>query len=202
MKVTRDRIEGKLIAIVISGDVITGAEFELLREFSKKHNGVKNLWFPKTSLLKPGAGLKALKALKTYKRYFTNFLFLVDREHFKTQEEKEEIEDTIKGFGINVISLLPLSKGSFILEVEIGDCKATLHIVIFGETKKLEEEITKLIERTLKEKVQPEKNEIKEIYKKHKTSLEKLVKNANSKDLNEAFPNLTLILKKISSKDC
>ncbi len=65
----------------------------------------------------------------------------------------------------------------------------------------MEEEIVKLIELELGVSVQPEKHEIKRICRNRRTSLEKLIKNASPRNLAEAFPNLTLILKR-GLEDC
>ena len=216
MRVTRERIEGELTAMVISGEGTKGSEFKLLSEVSEKHDGVKTLSFPlrrptyrgETSrgenrlLHTHGAGLKAFRVLKIYAgRGYTNFLFLVDREKFQTEEEEGEIERTLNEFGINVGSIQRLSEGSFVVKAIIGPREITIHVVIFGETEKLEEEEVKLIELKLGEIVQSEKPEIKRFYRERGISLEELVKNASRRDLAEAFPNLTRILE-TGLEDC
>ena len=75
----------------------------------------------------------------------------------------------------------------------------TIHVVVCGEKKCIEENIAKLIYLEFGTHVKPIKPDIDRVLKQHDSNLYKLIKNAKSSNLCQAFTDLNAPLSNIES---
>ena len=120
------------IIMVITGD--GRAEFRRLKVFAERYDGEKVLWFP----LKPifplkrksekKTGVNVLEVLNVYpgKYKLTQFLFVVDREHFKSENPTKKIEEFLRGKGINVSSVEQMNGGALRISCKIKSSEEEL----------------------------------------------------------------------------
>jgi hypothetical protein len=190
--------------------VLTGngrREQQMLTALAEKFNGDRKiLFFPRLPIHpRPGSGLAALKAVKTYLKYkITRTLFLIDKEHFDEENISKKLESALKSFGIDVQSLKPspsLREVALIINGLVGHRKVKIYTAILGTEKSMEECIAKLIELELRIKIDPNKRAISIALRKHKTNINTLLAKAQSKNLTTAFPSLTFILRAIEKNN-
>lgn len=194
------------ITVVFTGDGRT--EPYVLVPLAQKYNGTKKvLLLPRTpTRLRPGCGLSALKATKIYvsKYGIRRILFLVDKEHFHQKDVGKELDEALKGFGIdvqNIESPQGLKQKALIVNGSVGFRQVTIHVVVLGEKKCLDENIAKLVDLELGIKVEPNKRQIRTMLNEHGLNICTLVEKAHKKKLVKAFPALTFILKEIEKND-
>ena len=195
----------KSIIAVFTGNGRT--ESYVLAPLAQKYNGNKKVLFlPRPPFhFRPDCGISALKASKIYlSRYgIAQILFLVDKEHFGQKEVGEEIDGTLKRFGIDVQNIESPEglESALIINALVGSREIIIHAVVLGEKKCLEENIAKLVELELGIKVKPYKKVIRTALHKRRLNLSTLVEKAQKKTLTKAFPALTFILKKIDKNN-
>lgn len=200
------RISDESVIAVLTGN--GRMELRVLKSFAEKYDGTKKvLFFPGFAIHpRPGSGLRALKAVKTYLNYkITSTLFLVDKEHFCQEDVREEINGALRSFGIDIRSLKlfqSLGEDALLINGSVGHREVAIYTVILGKEKNIEEDITKLIELELGVKIDPKKQDIRNTLHKQGIDINTLVKNARSTNLKTAFPGLNLILNKVEKNDC
>lgn len=190
--------------------VLTGngrTELRLLKYLAEKYNGdEKILFFPRLPIHpRPGSGLSALKAVKTYLKYkIHSTLFLVDKEHFRKEEVVKKIDTALRGFGIDIQNIELIREEweiALLVKASVGHREITIYVVILGENECIEEDIVKLVELELGLKIEPSKEVIHRILRKQGTSKYTLVKNAQGSNLRKAFPGLNLIFNVLKKND-
>ena len=193
-----EEIDRKEVTCLLTGN--GKSELHIVKAICERHNGKeKTIWFPAfpRELLMPGAGLKALNAVKKLVELkIYSFLLLVDREHFRGGF-LDEVENYLRSKGI-VINGKPekISEDALKIDCSIGAHKAVIYVVVSGSRKSIEENIALLIELEFSENVKPEKNEIKRFLCKHNIrNLEELVSNSKMENIVRAFPGLSLSFK-------
>jgi hypothetical protein len=127
-------------------------------------------------------------------------LFIIDKEHFGKEKSSDKIGLTLKGSGINVRSIESFQKfgqEAMLICCSVGRREVLIYAAILGEKKSIEENIAKLIELELGRKIDPKKNAIRRVLRKHKVDIGSLVMRARSSNLTAAFPSLSLMLMKI-----
>jgi len=91
-----------------------------------------------------------------------SFIFLMDREHYKSLEKIKEYLRT--NLHVRIEDVKELGKSAFIITCGFAHHEITIYTAILGKVKCIEEEIAKLIELELNIKCKPEKKEIKKFY--------------------------------------
>ena len=144
-------------------------------------------------------GFSVLRTIKTYvSAYkFTRYLLLIDKEHFNDTDLISEIRTNLTGF--NQINITQLSDQAFLVSCNIGLHKLTIHVVVCGEKKCIEENIAKLICLEFRTHVKPTKPNIMRALSQQDSNLYLLIKNAKSNNLHQAFMDLTTAFSNIES---
>lgn len=221
MKLIRDSNNLKPDFFVITGD--GGTEYSILRGLCEKfRNSNKILLFPKKVILKQ-TGLQGLNAIKYIPKDFKIFkiIYTVDRDCFKkdikntrlnikSNQEFDIIVEYLKTIGVKVSNIEPIEKACLI-NCSFSNYNIKLYCIILGMEVCLEEEIVILLknkynididtsgsknkEWKLKVKIEIEKN-LKQIGK----TKQDIIKDAGTKYLKEAFPNLYALFKLIEEE--
>src|ERR1035437_146750 len=183
-------IDAKRATISLTGD--GRREQSLLKAFAERYNGNEFvLQLPATvGLLGHGnkitgrfPGFSVLQTIKTYvsKWKFTQYLFLVDIEHFNDEDLILEISRNLIGF--NLINIIRLADQAFLIKCNLGSHELTIHVVVCGEKKCIEENIAKLILLEFGSQVEPTKPAIDQALNQNDSNLYLLIKNAESNNL-------------------
>ena len=198
-------VSDESIIAVLTGNGRT--ETKILKHLAEEHNGnEKFLFLPSLPIHpRPGSGLSALKAVKTYLSYrIRQTLFLVDREHFDEDEITEKIDRTLRSFGIDVQNIELCREeweNVLLIKASVGNREVSIYVAILGDSKCIEEDIAKLAEFELGINIEPKKELIYRALHEQGTDKYTLVKNAQSNNLRKAFPALNLILKIIKKNN-
>ncbi len=199
-------IDAKLATIALTGD--GRREQSLLKAFAERYNGKEFvLQLPATiaplghgnKLTGRFQGFSVLQTIKTYvsKNGFTKYLFLIDMEHFNDKDLISELKKNLIGF--NQIKITSVADQAFLINCNIGSHELTIHVVVFGEKKCIEENIAKLIYLEFSTNVEPIKPVIERTLKQHNSNLYQLIKNAKSNNLCQAFTDLNAAFSNIES---
>ncbi len=199
-------IDAKLATIALTGD--GRREQLLLKGFAERYNGEDFLLQLPTTIAPLGhgnkltgrfSGFSVLQTIKTYvtKYKFTQYLLLIDKEHFNDNDLISEIRSNLTGF--NQINITALANQAFLVKCNIGSHELIIHVVVCGERKCIEENIAKLIRLEFKTNVKPIKPGIERALNQHDSNLYILIKNAKSHNLCQAFTDLTAAFSNIES---
>jgi hypothetical protein len=199
-------IDVNLATISLTGD--GRREQSLLKAFAERYNGKEFVLQLPTAIGPLGHGHKltgrfvgfsVLQAIKTYvSTYkFTRYLVLIDKEHFTDKDLISEIKNNLHGF--NQINVTSLADQAFLIRCNMGSHDLTIHSVVCGEKKCIEENIAKLILLEFRTHVKPIKPDIDRVLNQHGSNLYLLIKNAKSKNLCKAFTDLTAAFSNIES---
>ena len=198
--------------VVITGDGRT--ELHLMRVLPRKYNGVNLiLFFPHIKRKRPKqTGLNELDVLKFYpgKYKILSFIYIVDGDTFPEGSADTKIQDYLRSIGININDITPI-QDAYLIKCSFGPYNITLYCIILGPEIFIEEEIAVLIKlklgveidlsgrRNIEWKVQVKKK-INQILKANNVNLEHLIKETSKGKLEEAFPNLCAVFKKIEEE--
>ncbi|MBA7563438.1 hypothetical protein ES708_05096 [subsurface metagenome] len=179
--------------LIISGNG-TFPESVIFKNLCKKFNGYDKAIFSINTPLKKQTGLDALNAIPLLSEKFriNSIIFIVDGEHIK-ENAAIEIQEHLEAKGMSINQVLPL-QGAFLIK-----CKTEVFI---------EEEVAKLVELKLGVKIdlsrkrEPAgrkviKKQIKKVLREKRKTIEELVRNTGITKLEEIFPNICAVLKKI-----
>jgi hypothetical protein len=193
--------------LIISGNG-TFPESVIFKNLCKKFNGYDKAIFYINTPLKKQTGLDALNAIPLYPKKFriNSIIFIVDGEHIK-ENAAIEIQEHLESKGISVIEVLPL-QGAFLIKCRTGPYGVILFCIILGPEVFIEEEVAELIELNLDVKIdlsrkrEPAgrktiKKQIKQVLREKRKTIEELVRNTGITKLEEIFPNICAVLKKI-----
>jgi hypothetical protein len=199
-------IDAKLATISLTGD--GRREQSLLKAFAERYNGEEFvLQLPATvaplghgnKLTGRFAGFSVLQTIKTYvsKWKFTRYLLLIDKEYFNDEDLISEIKNNLTGF--NLVKINSLADQAFLINCNVGSHDLTIHAVVCGKKKCVEENIAKLINLEFGTPVKPTKSDIDRTLNQHDSNLYMLIKNAREKNLCQAFTDLTSAFSNIES---
>jgi len=193
--------------LIISGNG-TFPESVIFKNLCKKFNGYDKAIFYINTPLKKQTGLDALNAIPLYPKKFriNSIIFIVDGEHIK-ENAAIEIQEHLEAKGMSVNQVLPL-QGAFLIKCKTGPYDVILFCIILGPEVFIEEEVAKLVELKLGVKIdlsrkrEPEgrktiKKQIKQVLREKRKTIEELVRNTGITKLEEIFPNICAVLKKI-----
>jgi hypothetical protein len=196
------------VTIALTGD--GSWERVVLKAFAERHDGnEQTLLIPiAVALLGHGhkktgrfSGLSALQPIKTYVDQYRikRYLFVLDVEHINKEKGiKSELEASAKKYGFELPdNVEAIGNQAFLIRCRLGSHKITVHTVISGREKRIEENISTLIRLELGIDVEPDKQAIKNILKQSRTDLFSLVKNGSSRNVSQAFPDLTAAFQNI-----
>ena len=183
-------------------------ESVIFKNLCEKFNGyVKAVFFINTPIKKQ-TGLNALNAIPLFSKKFqmNSFIFIVDGEHIR-ENARNEIQRHLESRGIEINEIIPLEK-AFLIKCKSGPHSIILFCIILGPEVFIEEEVAKLIELKLgiiidlSRKREPVgrkeiKKNIKEILRENRKTLDELVRSTGKTKLQETFPNICAVLKKI-----
>ena len=196
--------------LVISGNG-TFPENVILKNLCRKYNGHDKAIFYINTPLKKQTGLNALNAILLYPKKFqiNSIIFIVDGEHIK-ENARIEIMKYLKSKGIGITEIIPLQR-AFLIKCKSGPYDIILFCIILGPEVFIEEEVAKLIELKLGVKIdlsrkrEPNgrktiKNQIKQVLREKGKTIEELVNNTGKIKLEQTFPNICAVLKKIEEE--
>ena len=196
--------------LVISGNG-TFPENVILKNLCRKYNGHSNAIFCINTPLKKQTGLNALNAIPLYPKKFqiNSIIFIVDGEHIK-ENARIEIMKYLESKGIGITEIIPLQR-AFLIKCKSGPDDIILFCIILGPEVFIEEEVAKLIELKLGVKIdlsrkkEPNgrktiKNQIKQVLREKGKTIEELVNNTGKIKLEQTFPNICAVLKKIEEE--
>lgn len=196
--------------LIISGNG-TFPESVIFKNLCKKFNGYDKAIFSINTPLKKQTGLDALNAIPLLSEKFriNSIIFIVDGEHIK-ESAAIEIQEHLKAKGISVNQVLPL-QGAFLIKCKTGPYDVILFCIILGPEIFIEEEVAKLVELKLGVKIDLSrkresagrkaiKKQIKQVLREKGISIEDLVRNTGITKLEEIFPNICAVLKKIEEE--
>jgi len=221
MDLIKDSKTKKADIFVITGD--GGTEYYILKGLcSKFRNSDKILLFPRKGILKQ-TGLDGLNSVQYIPKDYTiqDIIYTVDRDCFKTdiknrrlniknKKEYEIIEEHLKTIGVKVNDIKIIEK-AFLMNCTFSNYDFNLYCVILGIDVCIEEEIMILLEKRYSIKIEVSGPKNREWKLKVKTEIEKvlrsigkkkdeIIKDAGTKYVKEAFPNLYAILKEIEER--
>lgn len=196
--------------LVISGNG-TFPENVILKNLCRKYNGHDKAIFYINTPLKKQTGLNALNAIPLYPKKFqiNSIIFIVDGEHIK-ENARIEIMKYLESKGIGITEIIPLQR-AFLIKCKSGPYDIILFCIILGPEVFIEEEVAKLIELKLSVKIdlsrkrEPNgrktiKNQIKQVLREKGKTIEELVNNTGKIKLEQTFPNICAVLKKIEEE--
>lgn len=158
------------------------------------------LSFKSPSLLRRGriTGLASLVVVRTYiERLRANrLLWTCDKEHFTNDNWMKQVSDKLVSMGMPT-RVSSKWEDAAKLEVTLGSKNAILWCALTGMDEKLEENLSKLIELELHEKIAPDKKEIFSLLRRKELKIEDLVKQANKENLRRATPSLFVVFEDI-----
>ncbi len=208
MRIEYDEKGLELKHIILNGDG-ESPEIPILESICNKYDGVdKIILYPRTPIKKP-SGLSALDVIKDYlykRRRNRNFIFMVDGEYIN-ENAIAEIRNKLTIIGIEIIDeIIPLQK-AFLINCKSGNHNFKLYCVIWGPETCIEEEIKVFIELTLNIRINTPTGPSdavwraklrKEIWNKiSKREFKRLIKKAGRRKLEESFPNICAVLRKV-----
>ncbi|MHA1488473.1 MAG: hypothetical protein ACTSRI_02325 [Promethearchaeota archaeon] len=196
--------------LIISGNG-TFPEKVIFKNLCKKFNGYDKAIFFINTPLKKRTGLAALNAVPLYPQKFriNSLIFILDGEHIK-KDPKIEVQKYLESIGIGITEFIHL-QGAFLMKCKSGPHDIVLYCIILGPEVFIEEEVAKLIELNLGDKIDLSnkkelegrksiKNQIKRVLREKRTNIEDLIENTDKKMLEKTFPNICAVLKKIEEE--
>ncbi len=204
---TNDMRGSNSIFLIITGD--SSYDLRILKEIGIKYNGKSKILFNPTLKIQHKKGKSAFNSLKELAEiYETKFIIcIIDGEYF-SEDIENELRNALsnRAFGIN--RLLPIREAYFI-ECEKGNYKIDLFCIISGIEECIEQEAVRLIKikldvdidtsgienKEVKDRVKHEINEI--LNRNGMKDITDLIKISGKAKLEEAFPNICMVLKKI-----
>ncbi len=136
MKVVEKIESAKHIVLVLTGN--GRWERRILQGLAPKYDHDVLLFFPPTRGI---TGLIALQALKQYAKMGISFLreitvlFLIDKEHFRTENYLNEVRGKMLTIGIRVISAKELDDGVYFIKASSGPRTFHVYIAVLGVRK-------------------------------------------------------------------
>jgi hypothetical protein len=197
----------KAVTVALTGDGRT--ETNILRAMAERYSGKDYaLKLPENPAIlghgynKTGRfpGYSALGRVQTYVSKFnlTEFLFLLDMEHIHNpQAVDSEISQSLAGFGFSRIQVRQLAGQAYFVSCNLGVHFVTIHVVVCGRNKCIEENISELISLEYGVSVEPEHNSIHGFLKQTGIDLYGLIKKSKLKSLQAAFRDLTTAFESI-----
>ncbi len=196
--------------LIISGNG-TFPESVILKSLCKKYNGFNKAIFYINPPIKKQTGLHALNAIPLFPKKFqiSSIIFIIDGEHIK-ENASIEIKKYLETIGISINEFNPL-EGAFLIKCKSGPYDITLFCIILGPEIFIEEEVAKLIELKLGVRIDLSgkgyssgrktiKNQIKQVLREKGKNLGELVITTSKSKLEEVFPNICAVLKKIEEE--
>ena len=210
MKVV-DNIKGfESYYLIISGNG-TFPESVIFKSLCKKFNGYDKAIFSINTPLKKQTGLAALNAIPLISKKFliNSIIFIIDGEHIK-ENARVEIKKYLETIGISINEFNPL-EGAFLIKCKSGPYNITLYCIILGPEVFIEEEVAKLIELKLGVRIDLSgkgdssgrktiKNQIKQVLREKGKNIGELVVTTSKNKLEDVFPNICAVLKKIEEE--
>ena len=174
--------------------VLTGngrREFKIAKAIGEKYDG-EPVFFPIGIPLgrktKKFTGLSVLSAVPILHRIYgvNRFLIIIDKEHIP-----EKIDSMIKNYGIVPTKIERKTEQVLFIECMIDGQEILVIIAIGGAKSSLEEDRSRFIFYRFGDSVPPDKNQIKQYYKRRNLNELEEIRRTKREILEKAFPGLT-----------
>ena len=145
-------------------------------------------------------GFSVLQAIPTYvtKFKYGKYLFLIDIEHFSDSENvRREIEHELTGRGFAQIKINPIANQAFLIKCRHGFHEITIHTVIFGKEKNIEENLAMLVFLEFGLRVESTKPAVDQVLRQKGINLYAFIKNARQNNVKRALPALAAAFESI-----
>ena len=190
---------GPAQAYVLSGDGPRDIRvFKAIAEHHYDHD--KQLRCPQTPIRRrhrTGWGLSgvitalALCLRTTVKRY----IILLDREHANAMQD---FEKKLREHGFEILDKRELADTAWYFKASSGGREAEIYVALLGFEKRIEENLAALIRLKYGNHVQPNKTAINRWLREHRLNDAELIRKATKRELEQAFPSLTRILRELT----
>jgi len=181
---------------VLVGD--GGRDVRILTAVAERYNHGKVLRVPRTPTT-AGTGLdsviRALAKLLDARVVIDKYLILIDREHVKSLKD---VKGKFTSYGFEVLSVEDLNEASWVLKVRRGAKVIKVYVAVLGLSKRVEENLAKLIKLTYGDDVEGSKESVNKWLKEHGMKNSELVSKASRQQIEKALPTLTQTLKKLA----
>jgi len=137
---------GKPFALVLTGD--GPDERRVLVGLAPSFDDDKQLFFPPPQ---GRTGFTALNALREYAKPELMrlgrlaVLFLIDKEHFRTDDLAGELEAQLKARGMRIVEMDELSSAAFYIKAMLGQKELNIYVTVLGHERRIEENIAELL---------------------------------------------------------
>ena len=195
------------IFLIITGD--SSYDLRILKEIGKKYNGNNKILFNPTLKVQHKRGKSAFNSLRVLaETYKTKVIIcIIDGEYFSENIENE-LREALSDSVIEIIRIIPIRE-AYLIECKKGNYIIDLYCIISGIEECIEQEVVRLIKLKLNVDIDTSgieskdgknrvKREIKQILNRNgmKDAID-LIKRSGKVKLEEAFPNICMVLKKI-----
>jgi len=183
------------VAFILTGN--GRQDIKILEAICEKYDHERVLAYPKLPAIGGKTGLAVIdSAVGIFEHIHGEIvvLLLIDKEHVK---DIDTFEKELLVHGFRVLEKKPCSSGYCVMFiVSRGPKQGLIILAIQGKDKNLEENLSDLIYLRYREKVEPEKQALREWLRvQGRTSLKKLIEETNIETIEKAFPALTDALK-------
>lgn len=195
------------LVVALTGD--GKLEKKILRALAQRHDGHDKALLLPTKASPIGAerrrtgrfsGLSAFQVIKTYvgKYRFSQYLFLLDIEHFsgnRTQEGlQSEISKALNGFGFADQNITQLNDHAYRVRCTLGLHRVRINTVLSGSDRRVEENISELLKLEHGLDIAPDKGAIQRALEQLGSNLHALLTSCCASNLSRAFSGLVAAL--------
>jgi len=193
-----EKPEGKPIVVITANGK---TDLKILEALANRHNHQtdKTLYIPQRTYTHLGGLKPSIEALTTilhHQPITDTYIILIDKEHIKNPNQ---IPQQLQAHGITPTNTQ--QKQNLIkTEATHGTKQITIYTAILGKNKRIEENIAHLIKLEYDEQIEPDKKAIKTWLKQKDLTLHDLITQARKANLEKALPQLTKLLKELTTQ--
>mgnify|MGYP000459829554 CR=1 FL=1 len=196
MKITGAEVVREIYAYVLLGNGTM--DERIISALAKRYNHSKEMRIPIAPQRPTGLDAVVKALIQCIERSkVIRYVVVLDREHITSMNH---VEKKLKEHGLEMKRVNVLCGDAIAVEIRRGSKEALLYAIILGFEKRIEENLSKLIELEYGEHIEPDKKVIRRWLKEHGLRDINLIEKATVDHLEEAFPGLSYTLK-ILSKD-
>lgn len=204
---TNEMRESNSIFLIITGD--SSYDLRILKEIGIKYNGTDKILFNPTIKIQHKKGKSAFNSLRVLAEIYKakTIICIIDGEYF-CEDIENQLRNALTERVYEIISMLPIRE-AYLIECKKGNYIIDLYCIISGIEECIEQEIVRLIKLKLhvdintsgiesREGKNRVKHEIRQTLNRNgMRDITDLIKVSGKAKLEEAFPNICSVLKKI-----
>lgn len=204
---TNEMRESNSIFLIITGD--SSYDLRILKEIGIKYNGNDKILFNPTIKIQYKKGKSAFNSLRVLAEIYKakTIICIIDGEYF-CEDIENQLRNALTERVYEIISMLPIRE-AYLIECKKGNYIIDLYCIISGIEECIEQEIVRLIKLKLhvdintsgiesREGKNRVKHEIRQTLNRNgMRDITDLIKVSGKAKLEEAFPNICSVLKKI-----